>query len=293
MGAARASLWSRRAAIRQCVRPDRDVQIPTNTSCALGVGDRRLARSHPRRCAARARRGPAAYPVIYEALDRAVASAHLARVVNEDLRAQCEPKPRRIAAGQIIPAFEPSKRAPHAYSTVQDGLPKDAPSTLRGYISPTFTCAPTNAKVKPRSAPVRIDVMPRPRTRTKGARQQYQPATLLNAREARRRSGMLSEERSSAPSHRVSTLSHPRTTRSTIHLRNIRADPESMSNIGDRGPSSERCKLTGKVAEFTPNPCMRNQQIGVLLFSLAELNRSSRSTPLPHDLEGGHRRVAL
>jgi hypothetical protein len=66
------------------------------------------------------------YPVIYEALDRAVASAHLARVVNEDLRAQCEPMARRIAAGQIVSCLRHLKeRAPEAYSTVQDGLHKD------------------------------------------------------------------------------------------------------------------------------------------------------------------------
>jgi hypothetical protein len=57
----------------------------------------------------------------------------------------------------LLPS-KPQKRAPQAYSTVQDGLPKDVHLLdPRGYISPTFTCAPTNAKVKPRSAPVRID----------------------------------------------------------------------------------------------------------------------------------------
>jgi hypothetical protein len=66
------------------------------------------------------------YPVIYEALDRVVASAHLVRVLDEDLRAQCEPKARRIAAGQIISCLRYlNERAPEAYGTVRDGLHKD------------------------------------------------------------------------------------------------------------------------------------------------------------------------
>jgi hypothetical protein len=39
-----------------------------------------------------------------------------------------------------------------------------------------------------------------------------------------------------------------------------RADPEFASNIGDRGLSEDRYKSLERLPEFTPNPCMRNQQ---------------------------------
>jgi hypothetical protein len=71
-----------------------------------------LALSLPAMCCSCPEGTGGQYPVIYEALDRAVASAHLARVVNEDLRAQCEPKARRIAAGQIICCLRNLKSAP-------------------------------------------------------------------------------------------------------------------------------------------------------------------------------------
>jgi hypothetical protein len=66
------------------------------------------------------------YSAIYEAMDNAVATAHLAHVLDEDLQAQCEEKARRITADQIVSCLRQLKgRAPGAYSNAQFDLPKD------------------------------------------------------------------------------------------------------------------------------------------------------------------------